>query len=354
MWHRLAATDPHTLNLALAFGLAAATIADWALGSHGLLALPVRLVIAGSVLLRRRHPLVAFAAAVLAGTAFSVGPEGFVAIGINAYSVGAYSKARWRSLLVLLIGSVTLFREWSAFTFIVMAWLIGDTIRDRRAAETALERERTASDRGALEERARIARDLHDVVAHAVSVIVVQAEAAKNMLHRDPARASEAIDAISLSGREALAELRQLLHVLGSGDDLAPLTPTPTADDIDQLIERVRAVGQQVELRVEGQRRQLEPSVSQAAYRIVQEALTNAVRYASGARTEVVVNYGMDRLTLEVVDHGGDQSRPTSTGFASGLRGLRERVTIFGGELSTTRTEDGGFAVRASLPWLRP
>ena len=294
--------------------------------------------------------MLGFAIAIVAKLPFGIGPEGFLALGIDAFAVGAYGTARWRSLLPLVIGSITFFGEWNAFIFIVMAWLVGDTIRDRRAAEAALERERAASNRGAVEERERIARDLHDVVAHAVSVIVVQAEGAKNMLRRDPQRASAAIDAIAATGREALGELRQLLQVLGSPDPGAPMTPSPTAEDIDDLVERVRAAGQRVKLRVGGAPHELEPALSQTAYRIVQEALTNAVRYAGGAQTEVTVEYGTDRILLEVVDHGGSNQDSKQVGSGTGLRGLRERVAIFGGELSSTRTDDGGFAVRASLP----
>jgi signal transduction histidine kinase len=349
-WHRLAATDPRTRDVALVSVLGAAAVVDWMLGQRPLLALVTRLLVAGSVLLRRRNPTLGFAVAIVAKQPFDIGPEGYVALLIDAYALGVYSTARWRSLILLVIGNFTFFGEWTAFLLIVMAWLIGDIVRDRRAAEAALERERAASNRGALEERARIARDLHDVVAHAVSVIVVQAEGAKNMLRRDPERASAAIDAIASSGREALGELRQLLQVLGPDDDHAPMAPAPTADDIDDLVARVRAAGQHVELRVGGEPRPLEPALSQTAYRVVQEALTNAVRYAAGAQTEVTLDYGTDRLVLEVVDHGGSSPGAKPVGSGTGLRGLRERLAIFGGELSTGRTEDGGFVVRASLP----
>ncbi|MGH7761057.1 MAG: sensor histidine kinase [Candidatus Dormibacteraceae bacterium] len=350
-WRRLASVDQQTLDVLLVGFLVVASVADWALTQHSRFDLPDRLVVAGSVILRRRHPLAGFAIAIVAKTPFGIGPEGFLALGIDAYAVGAYSTVRWRSFLALLIGGATLIADGSAFLFIVMAWLIGDTIRDRRAAEAALERERAASDRGAVEERARIARELHDVVAHAVSVIVVQAEAAKNMLHRDPARASQAIEAVASSGREALGELRQLLQVLDSSDSPAPLAPAPTANDIDELVNRVRVAGQQVEYRIEGKPRHLAPALGLTAYRVVQEALTNTVRYATGARTEVTVGYEPDRLIVEVVDHGGRSQAAAAVGSGNGLRGIRERVAILGGAISTEPTEDGGFAVRATLPY---
>jgi signal transduction histidine kinase len=148
--------------------------------------------------------------------------------------------------------------------------------------------------------------------------------------------------------------LRQLLQVLGSTDTTVPLGPAPTVNDIDQLVERLRTAGHPVELEVEGQPRLLEPALSQAAYRVVQEALTNAVRYAAGASTRVVVVYGSDRLTLEVVDHGAQNGVPSVPGSGYGLRGLRERVAIFGGDFSATPAEAGGFAVRATLPLTPP
>jgi len=349
-WRRLLATHQQAIDLALAGTLGLLTVADWALGRQSWAALVARLVLAGTVLGRRRYPLAMFAVAIVARLAFTIGPEGYLALGIDAYAVGAYGKARWGSLGVLLVSGITFVNALNAFLIIVMAWLAGDAVRDRRAAEAALESERAAGSRGALEERARIARELHDVVSHTVSVMVVQAEAARNMIDRDVARASQSVDAIASTGREALVELRRLLQVLSADGEPAPTAPAPTAGDIEELVERVRSTGQRVELRVEGRPRELEAGLSQTAYRVVQEALTNAMRYAGGALTEVRVGYEPDRLTLEVVDHGSGSAKAPAAGSGNGLRGLRERVAIFGGELSTTRTEGGGFAVRASLP----
>jgi len=350
-WRRLTSVDQRVLDSTLALVLALVAVADWSLGSHPLWQLPLHLVVVGSILARHRYPLIALAVPMALGIGFSIGPEGFIALGVNAYSVGVSSGARWRTLLIFAFGGIVFFRDWSPFLLILMAWLLGITVRDRRVAEAALERERAAGDRGAVRERARIARDLHDVVAHAVSVIVVQAEAAKNLLPRDSARAEQAIDAVSASGREALAELRQLLAVLGTVDEAPSLMPSPGAADIDQLVDRVRAAGQPVKIRVEGKPTPLDPTVSLTAYRIVQEALTNAVRYARGARTAVLVSYHADRLVVEVVDHGAGQTPSEANGSGSGLRGLRERVAIVGGELAVRRTEEGGFAVTASLPY---
>lgn len=349
-WRRLSATHQREIDLALAGTLGLATVAEWAVESRQWTALVVRLALAGTVLARRRYPLAAFAAAVVLRLPFGMGPEGFLTMGIDAYAVGAYGTARWPSLGVLLLSGITFGYQLDAFLVIAMAWMVGDAFRDRRAAEAALESERAASSRGALEERARIARELHDVVAHSVSVMVVQAEAARNVLQRDTARASQSVDAIASTGREALAELRRLLQVLGSDGQAAPTAPAPMASDIHELVERVRATGHRVELHMRGEPRALEAGVSQTAYRIVQEALTNAIRYAGGAATEVVVGYGPERLTVEVVDEGSGSAKPAAAGSGNGLRGLHERVAIFGGQLSASRTEAGGFAVRASIP----
>ena len=351
---RLRAIDPVRFDIALAGLLATAALWDWHYSSDPTWRLPFQLLITTSVAIRRSHPVVAFAAAVIGALALGVSPgaEGNAAILIDAYSVGRHASRLWRSSVALVViaavlGTTTI--SGTASLVIVIAALIGVLVREQVSAATARADSLVAAERGATEERARIARDLHDIVAHAVSVIVVQAEAAKNMLHREPARASESIDAIAASGREALLELRQLLRVLGSASEGASLSPSPVASDIDQLVERVRSTGQQVDLRVEGEPRVLEPGVSQTAYRIVQEALTNAVRYAEGARTEVVIAYMPDRLTIEVVDAGG-RNGSAGAGSGRGLAGLRERVAIFGGEISTSSTTDGGFAVRASLP----
>src|SRR5215472_4204772 len=241
-WRRLLATHQQAIDLALA----------GTLGHQSWAALAARLALAGTVLGRRRYPLAMFAVAIVARLAFTIGPEGYLALGIDAYAVGAYGKARWGSLGVLLVSGITFVNALNAFLIIVMAWLAGDAVRDRRAAEAALESERAAGSRGALEERARIARELHDVVSHTVSVMVVQAEAARNMIDRDVARASQSVDAIASTGREALVELRRLLQVLSADGEPAPTAPAPTAGDIEELVERVRSTGQRVELRVEG------------------------------------------------------------------------------------------------------
>lgn len=356
-WHRLWAVDPRRFDAAIALGLAIAAVWDWHYSSDPLWRLPLQLGLAATIAFRRSHPLIAVAVAVACAVSLRVSPggEGNAAILLDAYSVGRHSEPLWRASAVLALITAAIAAATSAGAaslVVLLAGVVGVLVREQVSAAYAKATAAIAAEKGAAEERARIARDLHDIVAHAVSVMVVQAEAAKNMLHRDAEAAESSIDAISASGREALVELRQLLQALGDGGQAAPLAPSPVAGEIDQLVERVRAAGQPVELRIDGDPSGLEPGVSQAAYRIVQEALTNAVKYARGARTEVTVDYLPDKVTIEVVDHGGS-SRGVNAGSGRGLLGLRERVAILGGDFSTSRAIDGGFSVRASLPIAR-
>jgi signal transduction histidine kinase len=197
------------------------------------------------------------------------------------------------------------------------------------------------------EERARLARELHDVVAHAVSMVVVQAEAGA-AAGGPPDRVEEAFDAIADTGRTALAELRRLLGVLRSPGEAGPREPQPGVAQLEPLVESVRRAGLPVEVRVEGADRPLPPGVDLSAYRIVQEALTNSVKHAGPARASVLLRYGERDLELEVVDDG----RGPRTGSAAGhgLAGMRERTALLGGELDAGPAPGGGFTVRARLP----
>jgi signal transduction histidine kinase len=353
-WQRVRAVDQQRLDVAIALALAVAAVWDWHYSSDPLWRLPLQLGIAATVAFRRSHPLIAVVVAVACAVSLRVSPggEGNAAILLNAYSVGRHAQPLWRASVVLaaVIAAIALITSAGAASLVVlMAAIVGVLVREQVSAAYARANEAIAAEKGAADERARIARDLHDIVAHAVSVMVVQAEAAKNMLHRDAGAAESSIDAISTSGREALLELRQLLQVLGDTRQAAPLGPSPVAGEIDQLVEGVRASGQPVQLHIEGNLGRLEPVVSQATYRIVQEALTNAVKYAQGAPTEVTVDFQAERVKIEVVDHGGGR-RGVTAGSGRGLQGLKERVAILGGDFSASPSIDGGFAVRASLP----
>ena len=259
---------------------------------------------------------------------------------------------------------------------IVIVWLLGSWSRERRehldvAEKRALlaEREREVqAERAVAEERTRIARELHDVIAHHVSVIVIQAGAGLRSIDRRPAEARGALIAIDENGRRALADMRRMLGVLGRGETPASesgaivpgtdptdgLAPMPSMDRLGELLEHVRAAGMPVELAVTGDPRPLDPGVELSAYRIIQEALTNSLKHARGARARVDVRYEPAALEVEVQDDGGQAARdgnraavPAGTGH--GLIGMRERAALFGGRLEAGPV-GRGFRVAAWLP----
>jgi len=221
----------------------------------------------------------------------------------------------------------------------------GRALRSREHRHAA---ERDASVRTAVaDERERIARELHDIVGHCVTVMVVQAGAAENLLERDPRRASEPLQAIQDTGREAVAELRRMLGLLRGEHATPALTPQPGTAELDELVAQMGAAGLPVRLDVQGAPRPLPPGIELAGYRIVQEALTNALKHAGAASATVSLRYGARALEIEVVDdgHGGSVN-----GRGHGLIGMRERATLYGGELDAGAAPQGGFRVRARLP----
>jgi signal transduction histidine kinase len=235
------------------------------------------------------------------------------------------------------------------FLLIGSAFLAGRTIAGQRSQITQLRDEREAALKEAAEdERRRIARELHDVIAHSVGVMVVQAGAARHVLAEKPQAAEESLRAVEDSGHEAMTELRRLLGVLAANGDEPPLAPQPGIDKLESLVARVRDAGLPVSLRIEGSSHRLPPGVDVAAYRIVQEALTNALKYAGGAPTEAVVRIAEDGVDIEVLDEGG--SVAPADGIGRGLTGMRERVALFGGTIDAGRREAGGYAVHAHLP----
>jgi signal transduction histidine kinase len=225
--------------------------------------------------------------------------------------------------------------------------LVRRVIGDRERRAELAERERDVAAREAVvEERARIARELHDVVAHNVSMMVVQAGAERRVV--DVGATHEVLETIEQIGRGALTEMRRLVGMLRS-DAPDPLTPQPGLDDLPTLVTQVREAGLPVELHVDGERRTLPAGIELSAYRIVQEALTNALKHAGDARAEVHVRYGRESLELEIVDDGaGGAARAASGGH--GLVGMRERVALYGGRLDAGRRASGGFSVRVLLP----
>jgi len=234
------------------------------------------------------------------------------------------------------------------------AWILGDNLRRQREQAqlamrlTAAEEER--SRRAVADERVRIARELHDVVAHTLSVIVLQAGAGRRIAAAQPQRGATVLGGIEALGREALGDMRRLVGILRTGPDVDH-EPQPSLGRLPELVERVRSAGLPVELRTEGESRPLPPGVDLSAYRIVQEALTNTLRHAGAAGAMVVVRYGGAGVEVEVTDDGrGPGSSGSGAAGGHGLAGMRERVGMFGGELEVGAREGGGFRVRALLP----
>jgi signal transduction histidine kinase len=237
-----------------------------------------------------------------------------------------------------------------------LAWLFALLLarRSRRAlaAEqraTQLERDQHERARAAVgDERARIAREMHDVIAHSVSVMTVQAGAARMQLPDHPDRAVPPLIAVEETGRQALAELRRLVGILRENDAPA-LAPQPGLTDLPTLAEAMDRAGVDVDVRVEGRPRPLPASLDLTAYRIVQEALTNTLKHAGPARASVVVQYDSDALRLDITDDG-QAPATTPDGSGHGLPGMRERVNLFGGQLDAGPGQDGGYSVSARLP----
>jgi signal transduction histidine kinase len=287
-----------------------------------------------------------------------------IAVLVLSYAMGAYTDGRQAALAALLIvagmtGVVATFEK-SVFTdfifptaFALVAWLAGRGLRTRtrlteelhEAAVRAQEAHEEDAARAAADERRRIAREMHDVVAHSVSVMVVQAGGARRILERDPRRAVEAAAHIEDVGRAALTEMRRLLGVLHHADERAP---QPTLRELGALVERTRAAGLPVSLTVEGEPRSLPAGMDLAAYRVVQEALTNAIKHAGAAPTEVTVRWEPSHLELEIVDTGSPAAN--GHGGGHGLVGMEERVKLYDGELRAGRRAGGGFEVVARLP----
>lgn len=331
------------------------------------------------LLFRRRWPLIVLAtlAVVLKVWSYLFFPlavqiplSPFVVMLVLAYNTGAHTRGRrsWVGAVVLLlfmtsviwgqIESRQVALQPQGWVVMTVVWLIGKGMQRYRDLTTALraqalqlEQERDERARLAVAvERGRIAREMHDVVAHSVSVIVVQAAAEKRVLGAEQRQTRDVLETIERAGRQALVELRGMLGTLRKTDDPLSLAPQPGLPDIDQLLDQVREAGLPVSLRVEGNRVSLPAGIELSAYRIVQEALTNAIKHAGHARAEVTVRYLGDRLELEVVDDGNSAGAGMELNGGHGLVGMRERVGILGGSLQAKRRENGGFVVIASLP----
>jgi signal transduction histidine kinase len=345
---------------------------------HGTLALGYGLVLLHTLPLaaRRRFPGTVLGISVasgLASAALGLPPVVLgVAILVAVYSVAAYGT-RWVSLAGLAaaeLGSAAVQLTPGRFQWptpvsnalvIGAAWLLGHFVGVRRAYTVQLERtaelERTRAEvarRAVAEERLRLARELHDVVAHAISVIAVQSGVGAHVANSQPEEAAKALAAIEATSRAALTELRRLLGVLRQdGESQGDLAPVPGLADLDALLAEVAKAGLAVRLRVEGTPSQLPAGVDLSAYRIVQEALTNVVKHAGPTRAQVTIGYGDREVRVEIVDNGRGMVAPTDNGRAElghGLIGMRERVQMFDGELQAGPRPGGGFRVAARLP----
>jgi len=335
---------------------------------------PCSLAMTVAVVWRRRAPLlavtvvsVAAAAQALLTDAVPAPLSPIVATGVVLYSVAAHDELR----RAVAGGAVALAAAWIAtgrehgstvadylyITLLVGAvWLAGLALRGWRLRAAALEdrtvvleHERDERARAAVaEERERIARELHDVIAHCVSLIVVQAGAERRVLPAGQISTREALRSIERTGRQALVEMRRLVEMLDRSDEALGLAPQPSVEQLGPLIEQVRQAGLPVELRVEGTPQPLPPGVDLSAYRLVQEGLTNALKHAGPARAVVTVRYGVGQLELEVADDGRGSN--SSDGGGHGLVGMRERAALFGGTLRAGPCAAGGYALRATLP----
>ncbi|MEU2490164.1 histidine kinase [Streptomyces sp. NPDC007883] len=356
----------------------------------GGLALMVTLAViaSGALALRRRYPLAVLCVVTAATltTPHSVMRLTFYAFVIAVYSAAVYSPYRVATLAALPVSVVLVGTSGNSMTPIVpneyIALLILAPMAvaavglrtwklrtdEGRARLSALERDQAEALRRAVEhERARIARELHDVVTHNVSVMIIQAGAARKIMEASPEEAGEALLAVEASGRAAMTELRHVVGLLTMAaegeatdgdpdlaDRVAELAPQPGLGQLETLVGRVRDTGLPVDLTVTGPVRPLPPGLELAAYRVVQEALTNAVKHASGATAAVTVEYGPERLRVEVTDTGGHPGTGAAAGSGRGLIGLRERLAVYDGTLNTGRRLTGGYRVEALIPLETP
>jgi signal transduction histidine kinase len=363
-------TDPLTLDRTLATLLTVgAELQIWLGGSaghHRVAAALVAPAVTASIAVRRRYPtLVGIGVPVL--TAFELALWGDPQIVANAvaYFCALYALAVWTPPRRFALGTALIVAAdlatsvaskvnlhntlpFAVVTPVVML-LVRRVVGDRERRAQLAERERDLATREAVvEERARIARELHDAIAHNVSMMVIQAGAERRVLEGERGPTREVLETIERIGRGALTEMRRLVGMLRS-DAGDPLAPQPGLNDLPTLVTHVREAGLPVELHVDGERRELPVGIELSAYRIVQEALTNALKHAGEAHASVRVHYGAESLELEIVDDGGGAAAPVSSG-GHGLVGMRERVALYGGRLDAGRRPSGGFSVRVLLP----
>lgn len=316
------------------------------------------------LIVRRRWPRHVFLAVfVVSMVSFAVGVLGdpFMAPAFALYMVAlterrpSWEPTLWIALvsltmLLILTFAVPVMAELSPLTLVIVGlvgmggtWSLGRTVRDRRMNVIRL------ADRAVTEERLRIARELHDVVAHSMGLMVVKAGVTNHLVEVQPAQAREALHVIEKTGRDALVEMRHLLGVLREGVPQAELAPAPGPDGLPELAERAGLAGVHVDLETSGVER-LPEGIGLSVYRIVQEALTNVVKHAAPAKCRVVVEADEKEVRIEVTDDGpGGRVLPRRPGH--GLIGIRERVTVYGGAFAAGPRPEGGFRLQTQLPY---
>jgi len=374
--------DPRSVDVVVALALVAGGVAVAAAGKHhGPLTLLAAAVACATVAWRRRAPAAMTAVAVVSITVAGVSGHGVhgrfppiaIAVVLDYYMLGRLSIQRGRpevdaGLLVAAVGVLVINPGLPGVARVAGIWtqyvgvpfvagrVVGSRValtRELRDNAQRLEREQQERSRhAAAEERNRIARELHDVVAHSVSVMVIQTQAARRVAAGDREAARVALSSVQSCGRDALMEMRRMIGVLRHGDQELAGATAPALSQLGVLVARARAAGLPVELRIDGEPRELTPGLDLVAFRVVQEALTNAIKHAGPARALVRVTFTTGTLQLEISDTGrgpapayGHTDSP-----GQGLVGMRERLVLYGGELETGRALGGGFTVRARIP----
>jgi signal transduction histidine kinase len=310
--------------------------------------------------------LACFALASLPAPAWVLDSSFVYLIVMLSCGLGGYTARSWQHVIglgvVAACGSVAALRHpdpslaqgASVVAFMAIAWAAGALVRlpvsraasaEERATQLELE-QALAAQQAVADERRRIARELHDIIAHSVSVMTLQAGAVRRRLTPDQVREHDSLLAVEETGREALAEMRHLVGLLKEEDAVPSLAPQPGMGALGSLVSSVRAAGLPVDLRVEGAARRLPPGVDLAAYRVVQEALTNTLKYGGTAEAHVRIQWASDELRIEVANDG----RNTSNGTGFGQEGMRERLRLYGGRLESGPRPEGGYLVRARLP----
>jgi signal transduction histidine kinase len=385
---RLLTLDPRVVDAVVALTLGVITVTWVGLQKHpSVVELVAGLVLSATVAARRQAPVLAVVVAGAAATVLSrsggdqlaVSP---VVVVLDCYLLGRRGARGVRLGVDVVVGVVSLaaiaadpgtpgpgtplviavVSVWGFFFGLPYAAgrAVGGRTRMnaelRANAERLEQKQRDRARQAVIGERTRIARELHDVVAHSVSVMVIQTQAARRIVERDPAAAVEALRAVESCGRDALVDMRRMIGVLHRGDIELLGGASPGLAQLGKLAERAQASGLPVQIRIEGEQRPLSPALDLVSFRIVQEALTNAIKHAGPARARVRVTFTADGLELEITDtgEGTTRSRAGTGPVGHGLVGMQERLTLYGGHLQTGWRRGGGFQVVARIPLTEP